>query len=85
VIKIHAVTQADEEGNVHCTLSLPREVFDRMKGYEDQYGEQEGAKRRDRLLEALAAMVIGSIDNYRTSEIRSAPVISEGLKNGDEA
>lgn len=74
---IRCVTVHDAEGNVHSTLSMPRVVVDRMNECEDEFGEQEGAKRRDRLLSALAAMVIQSIDSFRVSEIRGAPVVLE--------
>lgn len=86
---IRCVTVHDAEGNVHSTLSMPHTVIERMNAWEDEFGEQEGAKRRDRLLSALAAMVIQSIDAFRTSEIRGTPVVlsaeqpHEGTSNGD--
>lgn len=65
-----------------------------MNALEDQHGEQEGATRRNRLLEALAAMVIQSLDEFRGSDMFRFPPSSidgnsatliEGPTNGDKA
>lgn len=88
--QIHAVTQRDEAGNAHCTLSLPQELLDRLNSAEDRLGEQSGAQYRDRVLQVLAAMVISSIDSFRVSDLSTTvskregelPII-EGTSNGD--
>lgn len=75
--EIRAVTVCDEQGNVHTTLSLPREVLTRLAEREVK-DEQDGAKYRDRLLQALASMVIQSIDEFRTTDIFSKGATSNG-------
>lgn len=95
VSQIRCVSVTDAGGNVHTTLSVPREVLDRVNSFEDVYGEQEGAVRRDRLLSALAAMVIQSLDEFRTTDIFKTPprhippgtaagTINEGEINDDK-
>lgn len=93
--QIRCVSITDASGNVFCTLSMPREVVDRMNSFEDAYGEQAGAQRRDHLLSALAAMVIQSLDEFRTTDIfktsprkippgTAAGTINEGEINGGD-
>lgn len=72
---IHAVSQRDEAGNAHCTLSLPQELLDRLNTAEDRLGEQEGAAYRDKVLTVLAGMVIQSIDAFRNSELADVTVV----------
>lgn len=73
---IRAVTQALDTGamvgEIECRLTLPVEILDRINRAENVLGEQMGAVMRDRLLQALAAMVIASIDEYRMGPLFSA-------------
>lgn len=63
------VSTAQPDGNVQCVLTVPFQVLDRVNNAERTFGEQEGAAMRDRLLEALAAMVIASLDEFRMGPI----------------
>jgi hypothetical protein len=72
-MSIRAATQAGTEaGTIQCVLTFPVEILDRVNRAEQTLGEQLGAVMRDRLLSALAAMVIASIDEYRMGPIFSA-------------
>lgn len=65
--RINCVSQIDKDtGDIVTTLRMPAEVLDRINNAEDQLGEQEGAVMRDKLLQALAAMVIASVDGFRS-------------------
>ena len=66
---IRCVTQIGEGGIVTTTMLISPEVLDRINGAEGQFGEQRGAEIRDKLLTALAAMVIQSIDEFRAGPI----------------
>lgn len=75
----------DTEGNVITSLYVPRAVVDRLNAFEDTMGEQKGAEMRDRLLSALAAMVIQSLDEFRVSDMFKRPTLIEGKTNGDKS
>jgi hypothetical protein len=72
-VTIRAVTQlapgAVPATEVTCTLTCPVEILERIQHAEEALGEQQGAIMRDRLLQALAAMVIASIDEFRMGPI----------------
>lgn len=67
--QIRCVSICDSEGNTHTTLSMPRDVLEKLNGRIDSIDEQAGTKIRDRLLEVLAAMVIQSLDEFRQSDM----------------
>lgn len=70
---IRAVTQRSlDTDEITCTLTAPMEILDRVNRAEETLGEQMGAAMRDRLLQALAAMVIASLDEYRMGPFMQA-------------
>ena len=70
MIRCH--TQIDDGGFVVCTMTVSPEILDRANLAVELIGEERGAEVRDRLLSALAAMVIQSIDEFRKGPIFTA-------------
>lgn len=60
---------SEDKENVIVTLNCPVAVLDRVNNAETLLGEQRAAQMRDRLLEAIAAMVIASLDEFRMGPI----------------
>ena len=61
---------APDRSKVLVTHECPIEILDRVNNAEAVLGdEQEGARMRDRLLQAIAAMVIASLDEFRMGPI----------------
>lgn len=70
--RLLCVTQLQDPETVVTTMQIPVGILDRINNAEETFGEQEGSAMRDRLLQAIAAMVIQSIDSFRVSPIYAA-------------
>lgn len=66
---LRVTSQMTDPEKVIVTLECPVEVLDRINNAEPLLGEQRAAKMRDNLLEAIAAMVIASLDEFRMGPI----------------
>jgi hypothetical protein len=72
VSTLRVVSSGLPDGNVQTVLTCPHEILERINNAEETLGEQRGALMRDKLLQAVAAMVIQSLDEFRSGPIFSS-------------